>query len=769
VANQNATNGIVSRLGYNIFGVPDDQVVLTNGRMNPDAKVLPLIESDLDWQKQLSRLGQRDEYSLSIVGGSDKSDYFISMGYLNEKGYSIKSDIDRITGRVNVNNQVKKWLKTGLNINTTITTSNLANDESSTGYVNPFFFSRNMGPIYPVHAHSLVDGSYMDENGKKIYDLGNMASLGLPARPSGASPGRHVIAETEWNDRLMKRNALGARTYFDFFLYEGLKFTTNMSADISNYRFNTFENTIVGDGAPAGRGGLTQSLTTSYNLNQLLSYTKSFGNHSFDILLGHENYDWEYKYTRGFKQGLIVDGNTELINFTTINDLYTYTDTYRSEGYFSRLNYNFSGKYFASLSYRRDASSKFHPDNRWGDFWSVGFAWRADKENFIKQFTWIDMLKVKASYGELGNDGLSGNYPYMALYGLDYNNATEPGFLQTNLENKDLTWESNNSFNIGAEFGFLKRFEGSIEFFHRISSNLLFSVPLPPSSGMESIDKNIGTMYNQGVELSLTAKVIDTKDFRWDVTANFTTLKNEITKMPDTKKEIISGTKKLMEGHSIYDFWLRRYYGVNPANGEALYYWDNTKSLPTDASLRIIGNDTLTVNQNLAKYDYTGTAIPDLIGSISSNISYKNFALSFLFTYQLGGKIYDGAYASLMHSGDYGRALHVDALKRWQSVDDKTDVPRMDFAQQTPFGAASDRWLTDATYFSLKNVNLSYTLPKSLTERLSISNASVYLAGDNLFLVGKRKGMDPQYSFAGVTSNVYSPSRVITLGLNLTF
>ncbi|MBE0666204.1 MAG: TonB-dependent receptor, partial [Bacteroidales bacterium] len=482
-AAQSATDNLITRVGYNITNLAANQIVGTNGQLNSSARILGDYAGDLDWQSPIMRSGQRSDYGLTFNGGTDKSDYYVSLGYLNEKGYVIKSDFERFTGRMNVNTTPKKWIRTGLNLSGTLTSSNVASS-GGTSYVNPFFFTRNMGPIYPVYAHDPATGAYLTDpaTGGYIYDLGNLP--GLPTRVSGASPGRHVVAETNWNDDLFKRTVLGARTYVDLIFLKDFKFTLNLSSDISSYNGSSFENKVVGDGAPAGRGERVNSLTTGITVNQLLNYSKTIDVHSFDVLLGHENYDYTYNYLRGFRQGLIVDGNTELINFTTTNSLTSYTDKYRTEGYFTRLNYNYNEKYFFSASYRRDASSKFFKDTRWGNFWSVSAAWRMDAENFIKSQEWIDMMKLRSSYGAVGNDNGIGYYAWQALYDLGRNNASEPGLQQASLSNEVLTWESNNAFDVALEFGIFKRVTGTLEFYHRVSSNLLFAVPLPASSGI---------------------------------------------------------------------------------------------------------------------------------------------------------------------------------------------------------------------------------------------------------------------------------------------
>ena len=764
-AANNATNNLKTNVGYNITNVADTAIVRRSGILNPNAAILGKYAEDLDWQKPIMRTGDRKEYGLVYNGGTDKNDYFVSLGYLDEKGYTIKSDYKRFTGRINVNSQAKKYLKVGLNLSGTMTNSNVASS-GGTSYVNPFFFTRNMGPIYPVYAHDPLTGDYKldPETGEMIYDLGNLA--GLPARVAGASPGRHVVAETLWNDNLYKRNAFSANTYAEISFLKDFKFKFTAATDLTAYNGATFTNKIVGDGAPAGRGTRTNSLTSNYTINQLLTYNKTFGKHSVNVLLAHENQSYTYNYFYGFRQGVIADDNSELINFTTTNSLTSYTDTYKQEGYFSRLNYDYDNKYHLSASIRRDGSSRFAPAVRWGNFWSLSAAWNLGQEDFLQTQSWIDQLKLRTSYGAVGNDGV-GQYAYQALYELGVNNAAEPGFLYNARPNDELTWESNNQFDVALEFGMAKRFTGTIEFYHRITSDLLFDVPLPSSSGLTTFQMNIGTMYNQGIEFSAGVDVIKQSDFTWNVSLNMSTVKNEITKLPEGQTEIIQGTKKLMVGHSLYDFWLRDWYGVDQADGAALWYANNTTTSQA-SNLRVIGTDTLTTSYNNAKYNYVGSSIPDLMGGITNSVSYKGIELSFMLTYQIGGDIYDGAYAALMHSGTYGNAMHVDMLNRWQKPGDVTNVPRLDYARRSEYSVQSDRFITDASFIALRNITLSYNLPSSLAQKLFVQNARVYLSGENLWLKNARKGMDPQSSFGGTTDNIYSPSRIITIGLNVT-
>ncbi|WP_236648563.1 SusC/RagA family TonB-linked outer membrane protein [Spirosoma sp. 209] len=773
-ANANASNGVVENVGYNIYNVPNNQLVGVDGQLNPNARLLYSAE-DLDWAKPLMRQGNRDEYNLSFAGGQNKTDYFLSLSYLSDKGYLIRSDFERYTARLNINSQIKPWFRTGANLSATVSNSNQADADGSTSFVNPFFFARTMGPIYPVYAYDPANpGQFLTlPNGNRRYDYGNLTALGLPSRPQYA--GRHAIAETELNQNYFRRNVLSGRTYGEVTFLKDFKLTANFGADITNINNVTYGNPEIGDGAPAGRATHEFQNISGYNLNQLLNYDKSIGKHTIGVLLGHENFSVTDNFLTGSRSQQVLDGNYELVNFTTTTSLNSVYNVRRVEGYFSRLNYDYDQRYFVSASVRRDGTSKFYRDSRWGTFYSVSGAWRLDQEDFIKNIPSISLLKLRASYGQTGNDG-GGNtgsfassntisyYAWQPLFELNRNNALEAGSLQTSLGNRDLEWESSNSSDVALEFGLFKgRITGTIEYFNRQSSNLIFAVPLPLSTGITTVTRNIGTMYNRGVEFELGLEPVRTQGFTWRIDLNATRLKNQITKMPDETPEIIDGTKKLSVGHSIYDFWLREYMGVNPTTGEAQY----RASTFVAANSRITeAGDTVTTSINNARFHYSGTSIPKLTGGITNSFSYKGLTLSGLLVYQIGGKIYDGAYAALMGSGSYGSAKHVDILNRWQSSGDVTNVPRMDNGRTADFDAASDRWLTSASYLNIRSVTLGYSIPNTLSRRIFVQNAQVYISGENFFLLSARKGMNVQQSFAGTTSNVFSPAKSLVMGIS---
>ncbi|NVJ87203.1 MAG: SusC/RagA family TonB-linked outer membrane protein [Algoriphagus sp.] len=756
-----ASQNLIDILGYNVYNVPNDQIVGLDGRLNPNA-----VNNfqGLDWFDELQRMGDRKEYNLTYSGGAGKTDFYTSFNYLNEKGFIIQSDIERFTGRLNVNTQATDWLKTGINLSATLSEGNNARDGGSNSFVNPFFTARSMGPIYPVYAQNMQTGGFiLDEFGNKIFDLGDLEELGLPRRGAGAYPGRHVVQETLLNIDRFDRDVISSRAYVEAKFLKNFTFRTNIATDITSLLNIGYDNTIVGDGAPAGRTRRENIRINSLTFNQLLTYSNTFNEkHFVEVLAGHENYDYQVNRQFISKQDQILAGNIEPDNFVTINSATGRLDRDRIESYLSRVNYVYDDKYSFSASWRTDGSSRFYQDVRWGTFFSVGAAWSIDQEDFFNS-NFFQLLKFRASYGEVGNNAVGGFYPWQALYDLGFNNASEPGILQASLSALDLQWESNNTYDLGLDFAFGNRFSGTIEYFNRESSNLLFEVPLSLTTGLNSRFQNIGTMANTGIEFNIGGDLVRSGDFKWNANLNMSTFKNEFKELPFDEQ--IVGTKKYVVGRSIYDFWLRDWYGVDPETGEGLYRAETFSE--TDSRDRIVNGDTLTTNFQNARFHFAGNAIPDFFGGLNNTFSYKGFSLNVLVSFAVGGDIYDGIYAGLMAADPDGGAAHVDIMNRWQQPGDITDVPKMDVTGAAQTNVASDRWLTDASYLNLRSVNLSYTFPRTLLERWKMRGATVYLAGENLGWLSSRSGMYVSGTFSGTTSNTFTPARTFTLGVNV--
>ncbi|MBK1894164.1 SusC/RagA family TonB-linked outer membrane protein [Chryseobacterium paridis] len=764
-ANAYATANLISGvLKTNVFNVPDNQLVI-DGILNPDAQ---LRYTDLDWQKPLVKTGFRQNYELNFSGGTNKTTYFSSVSYTNETGYIIKSDFERFTARLKVDSQIKNWLKVGTSITGVSSYGNNSVDgaDSNSSYINPYRWTRFIGPIYSPYAHDPTTfATLYDSSGNVIYDAGS-------GRGADAAAGRNVIQETLLNKDISKNFYIISRAYAEIKVDQYLTLSTNVGYDIRNNRRSTYGNRIIGDAAPAGSATKTAITEQTLTFNQLLNYKRKFGEHNFEFLLGHENYKFQYEYLYGYKQGQVVDNNDDLINFVTIRSLPSQTDNYRKESVFSRINYDFNSKYLLSGSIRWDASSRFKEDVRWHSFWSAGAGWRIKGEDFLKDSKTINELKIRGSYGEVGNDNTNSYYMYQSTYDLGYNNAQEPGILFGYLADPSITWESNKQTDVGIDFGFLNnRITGSVEYYNRITDDLIFQVPLPVSSGVPNnyVYKNVGTMYNRGFEFSLSADVLKTQNITWNINANASTLKNKVTKLSDGINEIINGTKKISVGHSVYDYWLRQWYGVDAADGSPLFLVADDYAGTTASDIRTVNGTLVTTNFNKAKYDYSGTAIPDLFGSFGTSFSYKNWSLSAMFTYQLGGMTYDSNYASLMSSYSQGGALSTDILNRWTTPGQITDVPALNSATYNSSNAGSSRWLVKSDFLSFRQATIGYSFNTSDISQLGLTSLRILVSGENLWSKTARKGLEPVQTFSGTTSNRYTPARIITIGFNLSF
>ncbi len=784
-----ASENIIDELKYNPFvGVADTEIVGTDGRLNPAANALKWGD-DLDWEDAAYSTGYRQEYNVSYNSSNEKSDSYASVGYLKDNGYMLKTDFERYSGRVNYNVYPVKWFKSGVNLGLVRTNSNYSTSTSdnSSGYSNLSRFIRTMAPIYPVHKHDLETGEYLDAENNSTTDPSQYTYDYEGARIS--SNGRDAIAETLWNEREISNMNTTARVYATIMPIEGLSLTVNYALENTDLRRKVYENPLVGDGTSGpGRLNLLTTRTLTQTFNQLINYNKSFGNHTFDILLGHENYEYKYEYEYAMKIGEVISGIYDFENFTSINELSSYTNRYRKEGYFGRLNYDYADKYYASISYRHDGSSRFSKDNRWGNFWSFGASWRISEEDFMKDISWLSNLKLRASYGQTGNDAIldadddASYYPYQLLYTLGVNNASEAGIYLSSLVDTNLKWETQVSADVAIEFGlFDNRLTGSLEYFTKQSKDLLFDTSIPLSNGVSSIVQNIGKVKNNGVEFDLNYQLLRRNDWTFSIGVNGTHIKNKVTQLPaGNENGIVTGSKKYMVGHSIYEFWLRQWYGVNPENGDGLYYLDTdayneadgTLSESVKSTLVTIDGKQLTNSYRYAKYDYNGSAIPKLYGGFNFNLGYKDFELSAVFSYSLGGKVLDLTYANLMATDEFGYAMSEDVKKAWQKPGDITDVPRLDAnsTHATSIGQSySTRWLTNANYLNLRTVTLSYNLPAKWLHHVMVKNARLSVSAENLFMIKARQGLNPQANYAGVSYNEYMPARNITLGLNVSF
>jgi TonB-linked SusC/RagA family outer membrane protein len=785
LAGAKATQSLISDyLKLNIYNKADNALFDANGKLVSDAQILPGYADDLNWYKDYERLGQRSDYNLTGRAGSDKNSLYFSVGYLTEKGYITYSDFKRFSGRINAELQATKWLKYGFNIGATHQVSNNtpASTSSSTSFVNPIYFSRTIAPIYPVHLHTAGTGDYtLDALGNKQYDDGNISR--------GQYGGRHAIWENELNKDQFFRNTLMGQGYVNInFLND---FTLGVTGDL-NARGDdeqVYNNAIIGDGAGNhGRASRNNYRYLNYTLRQSLTWNKKVDAHSVDVMVGHENFNSEYNYLYAYKTNESFANRVQLENFTTITSLTDYVQQYRMEAYYSRLRYNYADKYFLEGSYRMDGDSKYY--DKWGKFFSVGGSWIVSKEPFFDFISdKVNYLKLRTSYGEVGNDG-GGNYAWMPLYDMNQN-ANASALFRSQNENKSLTWENSASIGAAIEGRVFGRANFMVEYFDKQSHNLIFDVNLPLSAGATSsssavsvVTKNIGSISNRGWEFTFDVDLVRTNDFRFNLGANATFMKNLVKKLPEENKAngIINGTKKIMEGHGIYDFWLPQFVGVDQMTGNALYLPDTityTASNPIPAQYLVnINGQTYTTYTTYAKRDWSGSAIPNVFGSVSSTVSFKGLTLGGLFTYAVGGKTYDNSYVALRSMSGTPSALHKDLLNAWDGAPkdmtatssnriDAKGIPVVDFSRSDKNNATSTQFLQNGSYIVLKNVNLSYKLPKELLSAVSLKSVTIGVTAENLFTKTKLRGMNPQQSFNGMVDNAFVTPRVLSFMLNV--
>jgi TonB-linked SusC/RagA family outer membrane protein len=762
-----ASENIFNNLGYNPFDVPNDQIVGTDGLLNPNANV---VYQSLNWYDELEQYDTRTNYNVNVASGGENHRVFFSTSYLEEGGYVKTSEYDRLTSRVNADFDANNWLSMGGSANVTLSNTAGPTSGGSGSIVNPFSFAKNIGSIYPVFVNDQQGNLVRDVAGDPVFDSGEgFSEFNVGSRPT--NQGRHALQELLLNDERRASNTYGFRFYADVNILEGLNFKVNYGRDINEGLEKEYENNIIGDAQPTGRYREERSRRQVENFNQLLTYKKTLGTvHNLDLTLGHESFDRTFTSNDALVVDQVAEGIFEFANFATPVRVGGATTIKTIEGYFARANYNYDSKYYVSLSARRDASSVFSRDARWGNFYSVGASWRITSEPFMQNVTFVDRLKLRSSYGEVGNDNLGDFFLSQARYALS-SNAGNPAILFSEIGNNLLQWETIESFDIALEFTLFNNFlDGSIEYYRRNSSELLYDLPIALSNGAESFPANIGDMYNSGIELGLTANMITTPDFRWGLTVTASTFKNEITSLPDP---FINGSKRWDVGRSRFDFFLLHAAEVDPTTGDQLFFVYEIDDA-TGNSVPVMdgdGNHATTNDWQETERAYTGaSSIPDLLGSVSTNLSYKGFSLNILATFGLGGDILDNGYSAMMHSGTYGRSYHPDILNAWRQPGDITDVPRLENGNINLVRTQSTRFLTDASFVALRNVNLGYTFTNGVTDKIGLGDLRLSLTGENLFLQSARQGLDPQYNLGGTgAGNDFNPTRVVSVGLNATF
>lgn len=786
-ADANLFNHNNGGLGYQVYTIPaGEKFIGEDFKLNPSA-VLGYSDGEYyyipdDWYGLTFSNSFRQEYNLSVSGAKDKLNYYGSIGYLNDGGIVSNSDYQRYTARINVDYQAKPWMKVTSSMSYAHSDSQTASYSSSYGSSSNIFYVTNMmGPIYPLYVRD-ASGQIMMENGMKVYDS-NQTNFIRPAFVGNA------VRDNEVNRK---------KTYTDFITgkwgvtltpVQGLSLSANIGLTNDNSRYNALYSRFGSQSSTDGLAYVSHDRTFAVNNQYLAEYKTDFGGsgHNLNVLAGYEMYKLKEQFLEGQNDHLFNPLVGELGNADGVSSRQTssYTADYMTQGFLARVQYEYGNKYFASASYRRDGSSRFAPGHRWGNFGSVGAAWLISNESFMSGAGWISMLKLKASYGVQGNDDLYPGsnyarkfYPYADNYTHSYNETT--GEYSTDLAykgNEDLTWESSHSFNAGVDFEFFgSRLNGSAEYFSRKTVDLLYSKDVPLSAGNPTgyYPVNVGSIVNNGFELTLEGILINTSAMQWSLNMNLSHYRNRILSLdPSVSEEGIKGGNYIYKiGGSLYEAYMRKYAGVNPENGKAQWY---RKVLDKDGAWT--GESEITETFADASQYELGSVLPKLYGGFGTTFKAYGFDLSAQFSFQLGGRYYDGTYQALMHtSSGIGTAWHKDVLDSWSETNKDSDIPRLDGDTSVGQTAVSN-YLISSNYLSVNNITLGYTFPESVTSYLKISGLRIYVAGDNLAVKSARKGVDPRYSMglgsltsgSGLNSGSYSAMRTVTGGITLTF
>lgn len=719
-----------------------------------------LRNSNFDWFKLAKKTGSTQDYNLTLNGGSENIQSMFTLGYFKEEGAVKGYDMNRYSTRIKVVYKPYEWLTIKPNISGSRT-----NDKDK---------QYSVGAMYSMMPW---DSPY-DENGNLV--------------PNYYAGWVNSKATNYLND-LAAGNYSTSTTYD---LAGGLDFDIKIApwltfSSVNNYSYyNSQTHGYYDPKSSSGEG--VNGRTTEYNYvstrrytNQLLRFKKSWGKHNVNALLAYEFNDYEMKYTDVYATGFI-SGFEDFMTAAKPEMANGYRTAWAKQSYFTQWRYDYDSRYYGELSLRRDGRSNFGSNNRYGNFFSVSGAWNINNESWFKA-DWVDQLKLRAAFGSVGNVPTS-LYPSYSLYSVGATYNENPGALISQIGNKDLTWEKTYTTGVGVDASFWQnRLHATLDFYIKNTSNILYQVPVTGLVGVTSIWKNIGKMRNTGIEFTVGGDIIRTKDLTWNVTANISHNSNELRdlyKQRDANGNYvvkpvlisdgtsIAGTaQRILEiGEPVDTYYMKEWAGVNPEDGKPQWYMDDAN-----------GNKVVTDSYSKASYYKCGKASPDVYGSFSTSLFYKNFDLQANFGYSLGGQIYsyyrqefdsDGAYA-----GDRNQMKLQKGWSRWEKPGDIATHPRAMYNNQDKGNLASSRYLESSDYLKLRSLTLGYNFD---LKKYGIQTLRLSVSGENLFTITDYSGVDPELPAGtndkGVLSvtntggtSVYPAVRKFMLGVNLTF
>ena len=707
-----------------------------------------------DWEDALFRTGVYQTNDLSVSGGDQNTKYYSSLSYTKDQSRIKINDFDRITGRVNLSQKIGKYVEFLSNIN--IARSSLS------GYND----TRNTSSNYYMQSRNLLWGLYWPTD----YKTGNdwTARYGSLAQ-------NNLYYDNEWENSGKTLRISATETL-----------VINILPELSARSVFSYDNTQTKDHIYYSRNhynglalGTVSEMTT--NINKLVSsntlnYEKNFGMHGIGLLAGFEAEKTVTDFQRSSGKDLPASG---LHTVATAGELdaqaYSWGNSMMSV--LSRAEYNFNQKYYLSASYRRDGSSKLSPAARWGDFYSVAGSWRIDKESFMQNADYISNLRVRASYGVNGTLP-GGNYEWRLLTGYGSKYMEKPGGGLSSIADPNLSWETNYTTNLGLDFGlFNQRLYGTIEYFNRDSRDLLQYVPISRITGFGEIMKNIGSINNKGLELSLGGDIISNSKFRWSASANASFIKSKVTKLSDGADIIWydptggDGRAQFIyrEGESTLALYGYEYAGVDPANGKSRYYV-NKEDDKTAGDFQLDGRGA-TYNYKKANYTIIGNGIPKVYGGFNTDVEYKGITFGLNFIYKIGGDLYDGAEKDVADDGYYWERTRskIQYDDMWTAENPNGNLPKVSGNDLEDAIQFSSRHIYNASFLRLKNINIGYNLPKSIINKVGITNTRVYFNGTNMLTFSKYKNADPEVNQYGTRGWETPFGKTYTFGIELSF
>ncbi len=748
------------------------------------------------WEDNIFRIGQKMEGTVKIHGGSDKTTYYTSFGYLKDEGYYIGSDYNRFTARANVDHQAKKWLKG--NMNMSYSYSKFNNPGQGSNMNNGFAYVNGIPAIYPVFQRD-ANGYIQKETAHGLagnaYDYGQYSGV---ARLFGA--GINPAGALQHDKSNVVSHQFTGNATLEATIIKGLKVVANLGLQYNGSLASELTNPFYGDAATVGRIDKSHTDYLSFTANQLISYNTDLDDHSISAFVGHETIINESKSMSGGMNYVARPDGLEWGNAIEMSWMNSSTGEYTLESYFASLNYNYKGKYFVNGSYRADGSSRFAKGNRWGHFGSVGVAWLLTAEDFMSSVNVLRSFKIKASWGVLGNQDVA-LYLFQDQYSIA-NVGNQVAYTWGYFGNPDLTWEKSNNFNAGIEFELGKYFAAEIDYFYRTTSDMLFPRSVSPSLGYTYRYVNEGKLANQGIEFQFNISAVDTRNVKLNIRLNGAHYANKMLEMPleaDGTPMLMNGSWSV--GKSLYDYYTTEYVGVCEATGKALYkkYYDAkaetdyrydggyvpiTSVYHYEAEAKEEGReidlrDTVTTDYMEAGNNYIGkSAIPALQGGFGIDLSLYGVDISASFMYTLGGYGFDGTYAQLMGSDRAGtHNWHVDMLQSPKASNENVDkpyagatMPRLSNGADVYNNAGSSRFLTSLSNLTLANVRVGYSFPKKWIEKIKLNNLNLWVSADNLFCLSARKGYIPFASFSGGSDAYqYTPLSTILGGIKIQF